>query len=76
MNLSIFKNKFNYITLKQIVTLVIGIFTSFITLAQDNATLSYFLKQAKNNAPRIKENNNLLKIGELQNSIILAQNKQ
>ena len=43
--------------------------------AQNNATLDYFVKKAKENAPVLRENDNLIKIGELQNSIITAQNK-
>ena len=41
--------------------------------AQDN-NLKYFISKAKENAPVLKENNNLQKIGTLQNDIIHAQN--
>jgi len=37
-------------------------------------SLNYFLQQAKLNAPILGENANLLKIGEIQKSIIIAQN--
>lgn len=43
--------------------------------AQDMVSLDYFLNQAEVNTPTLKENRNLLKIGELQNAIIQAQNK-
>lgn len=36
--------------------------------------LDYFLAKAEDNAAALKENNNLLKIGEIQNTIIEAQN--
>ena len=60
--------------MKQLILLFIAIFTSLLTMAQDNATLDFFINSAKENTPVIRENDNLLKIGELQNSIILAQN--
>uniref|UniRef100_UPI0040474E7E hypothetical protein n=1 Tax=Mariniflexile sp. TaxID=1979402 RepID=UPI0040474E7E len=55
--------------------LFIACFTVFLTLAQNQKNLGYFVEQAKTNLPALKENSNLLKIGELQNSIITAQNK-
>jgi outer membrane protein TolC len=39
-----------------------------------NKSLDYFLVKAEENAKEIQVNNNLLKIGELQNTIITAQN--
>ena len=44
-------------------------------VAQDNATLDYFIIRVNENTPVLRDNSNLLKIGEIQNSIILAQNK-
>jgi hypothetical protein len=43
--------------------------------AQEKTNLDYFKKQALENAPSLKDNENLLKIGEIENSIINAQNK-
>ncbi|MDB4291813.1 TolC family protein [Maribacter sp.] len=37
--------------------------------------LEYFISEAKKNLPVLKENYNLQKIGEIQNNIIMAQNK-
>lgn len=73
--MSILKINFNNLKLKQLVLIFIGIFTSSFAMAQDNATLNFFINSAKENTPVIRENDNLIKIGELQNSIILAQNK-
>tara|TARA_R110002126_G_scaffold55819_3_gene149647 strand:+ start:7216 stop:8532 length:1317 start_codon:yes stop_codon:yes gene_type:complete len=73
--MSILKINFNNLKLKQLVLIFIVIFTSAFTMAQDNATLNFFINSAKENTPVIRENDNLIKIGELQNSIILAQNK-
>ena len=42
--------------------------------AQDQ-TLEYFIARAQENAPVLKANNNLQKVGELQQKIILAQSK-
>ena len=57
----------------------LGIFCFFFTLLSSvgaqEYTLDYFLAKAEANAATLKENNNLLKIGEIQNSIIEAQNK-
>tara|TARA_R110002049_G_scaffold290785_1_gene474390 strand:- start:4466 stop:5290 length:825 start_codon:yes stop_codon:yes gene_type:complete len=50
-------------------------FIGFFSFAQNEENLDYFVKQAKENAPTLNENNHLLKIGEVQNSIIVAQNK-
>jgi len=44
------------------------------TIAQNNTGLDYFIDQAKKNAPVLRGNVNLHKIGELQNNIIKAQN--
>ena len=43
--------------------------------AQNTANLDFFINQAQENTPTLKENINLLKAGEIQNSIINAQNK-
>lgn len=43
--------------------------------AQDIRELDYYLKQAKSNTPALLENRNLEQIGELQNKLIIAQNK-
>ena len=52
----------------------IFLFTNTTSLyAQDN-NLKYFISKAKENAPVLQENNNLQKIGKLQNDIIHAQN--
>ncbi|QHI36173.1 hypothetical protein IMCC3317_15320 [Kordia antarctica] len=48
---------------------------SFFTFAQHQTNLDFFVERAKENAPTLNENKNLLKIGEIQNSIIIAQNK-
>ncbi|XCF04753.1 TolC family protein [Tamlana crocina] len=50
-------------------------FTCVKVFAQNETNLGFFINQAKLNAPILKENSNLLKIGELQTSIIFAQNK-
>ncbi|TDY60743.1 outer membrane efflux protein [Algibacter lectus] len=54
--------------------LLIAIFTCSLLVAQENRMLDFFVNKAKENTPVIKENNNLLKIGEIQSSIIKAQN--
>ena len=47
----------------------------FSVCAQQNQNrLDYFLNKAEENATMLKENNNLLEIGKLQNDIIKAQN--
>ena len=46
----------------------------FSSKAQE-ASLDYFISEAKMNLPVLKENYNLQKIGEIQNDIIVAQNK-
>ncbi|MAL60171.1 MAG: hypothetical protein CMC14_08995 [Flavobacteriaceae bacterium] len=61
--------------MKQLLILVFVFLSSSFVVAQENATLDYFVIKAKENAPILRESVNLLKIGELQNSIILAQNK-
>ncbi|WP_410004964.1 TolC family protein [Aequorivita nionensis] len=43
--------------------------------AQDIRELDYYLNQAKSNTPALLENRNLEQIGELQNKLIIAQNK-
>ncbi|PNW27509.1 hypothetical protein BKP44_12920 [Formosa algae] len=49
--------------------------TGSLVVAQNNTTLDYFVNNAKNNAPGLQENENLIEIGEIQNRIIVAQNK-
>lgn len=50
---------------------LVSSFTAFSQIAN----LSYFLEKAKESTPTLLENQNLIKIGELQNSIIVAQNQ-
>ncbi|MAZ28505.1 MAG: hypothetical protein CL868_15695 [Cytophagaceae bacterium] len=69
-----FKNNLNNQLLKQLLLFAITLFTSSLTVAQDNATLDYFVNIAKENAPALGENGNLLKMGDIQKSIIFAQN--
>ncbi len=45
------------------------------SLRAQEASLAYFVSKAKENTPVLFENNNLQKIGEIQHSIIIAQNK-
>ena len=47
----------------------------FFAHAQEVKNLDFFTELACKNAPNIKETNNLLKIGDIQNNIIIAQNK-
>ena len=42
--------------------------------AQNNPSLDFFLKNAKQNTPALQENKNLQKIGNIQDDIIRAQN--
>lgn len=51
------------------------VFLGFSFLYGQELSLGFLLQQAKKNAPVLLEINNLQKIGELQNSIIIAQNK-
>lgn len=51
------------------------LFLCFPFLYGQKAGLDLFLRQAKENAPTLRENNNFQKIGEIQNSIIMAQNR-
>ncbi len=55
-------------------TLVFCLIIAFGYSQDHGNNLIFFINQAKENAPTLKENNNLLKVGELQNSIITAQN--
>ena len=50
-------------------------FTMLVTSKAQETNLEYFISEAKENLPVLKENYNLLKIGEIQNDIIRAQNK-
>ena len=60
--------------LKKILLYTIVFFINSVVFGQDSLTLDVFLDKAKENNPILNENNNLLKIGEIQNSIIKAQN--
>jgi hypothetical protein len=60
--------------LKQLLLLLITVCVSTLAPAQDQASLDYFIDNAIENAPILRENRNLLKIGELQANIIKAQN--
>lgn len=48
---------------------------SIVSANSQEKSLDYFLAKAEENAVALKENINLLKIGELQNSLITAQNE-
>ena len=50
-------------------------FTMLVTSKAQETNLEYFISEARENLPVLKENYNLLKIGEIQNDIIRAQNK-
>ncbi len=45
------------------------------TYAQEAHNLEFFIEQAKTSSPKLSENRNLEAIGELQNKLIIAQNK-
>lgn len=45
------------------------------SLQAQETSLAYFVSKAKEHTPTLFENDNLQKIGEIQNSIIIAQNK-
>jgi hypothetical protein len=51
------------------------VFFCFPALHGQEVGLDYFLQKSKENTPILLENNNLQKMGEIQNSIIIAQNK-
>jgi len=50
-------------------------FIAITSLQAQETSLTYFVSKAKENTPTLLENDNLQKIGEIQNSIIIAQNK-
>lgn len=50
-------------------------FMIIVSSQAQETTLEYFISEARENLPILKENNNLQKIGEIQNDIIRAQNK-
>ena len=54
--------------------LTICLISPFI-FTQDETNLDFFIKQANENAQILNKNDNLLKIGEIQNSITTVQNK-
>jgi hypothetical protein len=60
--------------LRTILLLLLLILKSIAAFSQENTNLDYFRKQAIENAPTLNENKNLLKRGEIENSIIDAQN--
>ncbi|MCJ7467762.1 MAG: TolC family protein [Maribacter sp.] len=51
------------------------LFLSLQFVVSQEPTLDYFLETAKQNAPALSENVNLQNIGNLQNDLIIAQNK-
>lgn len=50
-------------------------FMMIVSSQAQETSLAYFISVARQNLPTLKENNNLQKIGEIQNSIIIVQNK-
>lgn len=55
---------------------LIFLFLAFLKVsAQEIKGLDFYLQQARNNTPALLENRNLEQIGELQNKLILAQNR-
>ena len=60
--------------MRTILLLLLLILKSIAVFSQENTNLDYFRKQAIENAPTLNENKNLLKSGEIENSIIDAQN--
>ncbi|TLP70702.1 hypothetical protein [Maribacter sp. ACAM166] len=50
-------------------------FVVVVSLQSQEATLNDFLSTAKENIPVLMENKNLQKVGEIQNNIIIAQNR-
>lgn len=56
-------------------TLVVFIMTFVTIAAQNSRSIDYFTKQSKINTPALLENKNLEQISQLQNKIILAQNR-
>ena len=50
-------------------------FIAMTSLHAQEASLAYFVSKAKENTPTLLENDNLQKIREIQNRIIIAQNK-
>lgn len=61
--------------MKQAISLIFAFSFCFYLRVEAQSNLDYFLNQAEAHTPILKENVNLLKIGELQNAIIQAQNK-
>jgi lipopolysaccharide export LptBFGC system permease protein LptF len=61
--------------MKHFYVCLLFIWVSNLVSSQNNSNLEYFINRAKENIPSLHENDNLIKIGELQNSIITAQNK-
>lgn len=56
-------------------TLIFLFLISLKISAQEIKGLDFYLDQAKNNTPALLENRNLQQIGELQNNLIIAQNR-
>jgi hypothetical protein len=62
--------------MKQTQLTLIFLFLVFLNVsAQEVKGLDFYLIQAKNNTPVLLENRNLEQIGELQNNLIIAQNR-
>jgi len=62
--------------MKQTQLILIFLFLVFLNVsAQEVKGLDFYLIQAKNNTPVLLENRNLEQIGELQNNLIIAQNR-
>lgn len=64
----------NRINKKRHVTFCLMLTALCLSQAQQNS-LDFFLAKAKENALALKENKNLLKIGAIQNALIIAQNQ-
>lgn len=54
---------------------LIAFLVAMASLHAQDATLPFFVARAKENTPNLFENYNLQKIGEIQNNIIIAQNR-
>ncbi|WP_170064388.1 TolC family protein [Polaribacter glomeratus] len=60
--------------MRTLLLLLLVFLKSIAAFSQESTNLAYFKKQAIENAPTLNENKNLLKSGEINNSIIDAQN--
>jgi hypothetical protein len=61
--------------LKKLITIGLVLFIHAFISAQETHNLEFFIEQAKKTSPNLLENRNLESIGELQNKLIIAQNK-